>query len=289
VEVRQLADDVELAQKTFRKILDTLQLEDYPPLEAGAEIVTQIKNIGLYSLLDKPADYYLIENQEKQKIGFIIQFASTYSATPGDQADNYPIRAGGCHYLHQRLSIEQIWLFKGDDNLSRFILKSETADISGRRGVLLTLDEDGVMTVKKSAAGIPDRKYIPGPAAIPAFLLETVLERLIESELEKILIDIIGSDGKILPAQITKVTPAVMLAGDKSQPLRVELLDGRNFSRQIYFDDQYKVSTQRLDYETTYLLERTTAEQLLTHFPERADIILKKEKFQQHDLPVAEP
>jgi hypothetical protein len=56
----------------------------------------------------------------------------------------------------------------------------------------------------------------------------------------------------------------------------MEFLDGRGFSEQVYLDDQRRISRRLLQQESTYTLERTSAENILREFPEQGSYILQK-------------
>jgi hypothetical protein len=58
----------------------------------------------------------------------------------------------------------------------------------------------------------------------------------------------------------------------------VEPLDGWGFFEQVYLDGQKRVLIRLLQQEGIYTLERTSIENILRQFPERADYILQKNK-----------
>jgi hypothetical protein len=56
---------------------------------------------------------------------------------------------------------------------------------------------------------------------------------------------------------------------------KVELLNGRGFSEQVYLDDQRQISKRLLQQEDTYTIERTVAENILREFPEQGSLLLQ--------------
>ena len=55
----------------------------------------------------------------------------------------------------------------------------------------------------------------------------------------------------------------------------MEFLDGRGFSELLYFDSQKQVLKRLLHYESLYLLEPATVEDIVKKFPEHVDSILQ--------------
>jgi len=136
------------------------------------------------------------------------------------------------------------------------------------------------MTVKKFSPQAEEKNYRISPEAIPEVLLEQLLGQLLDSDHKKILVEAIENDGTIVPALISRIE-AEDSATDEERAqyvLKVELLDGRGYTELVYLDSQRQISKRLSLYKRGLIIERTTVENILRQFPERADYILQKNK-----------
>lgn len=216
----------------------------------------------------------------------------------GRDAQN--VQAASFYYIRGRYNREQATFFQGRNNLDEFTWKSETSGIGGRSSAEVVLDGAGVITVsspsgvhrtatgRKFGVKAEDKSYQIGSAAIPDIFGELTFSQMLDSNHEEILVDIIEADGTIMPVLISRIEKNGSAAGQffseaaaqeqVSYVLRLELLDGRGFSEQMYLDDQRRILKRLLRREGIYILERTSAETILREFPERGDYILQKGK-----------
>ena len=103
---------------------------------------------------------------------------------------------------------------------------------------------------------------------------------MLDSGHKKIVVNIINSDGTMLDSVISRIKAknANLPQTEAEYILNVEFQDGRRFSEQIYLDSQKQALKILLQQERLYILERTSMENILREFPERADYILQKNK-----------
>lgn len=198
------------------------------------------------------------------------------------------ILAGSFYYIRGRYDQEQATFFQGRNNLDEFIWKSETSGPTGRSGTEIVLGKDGIMTVKKFDRRAKEKDYQISPAAIPDVLGEFTFSQMLDSDQKEIFVDIIDADGKITPALISRIemlrrfasqnqsSEAAITSEEAAYVFRVEFLDGRGFSEQVYLDGQRQISIRLLQQESTYTLDRTSAENILREFPEEGSYILQR-------------
>jgi len=106
---------------------------------------------------------------------------------------------------------------------------------------------------------------------------------MLDSGHKKILVDIIDAEGAIIPAVISRIEGQQPPAAEEAAYVfKVELLDGQGFSEQVYLDSQRWVSKRLLQQENIYTIERSSAENVLKQFPERADFLLRKKMLEQN-------
>jgi hypothetical protein len=221
------------------------------------------------------------------------------------------ILAWSFYYIRGRHDQEQVTFFQSDNSFNEFVWKSETSGPSGRSGVEIVLDKNGIMTVKEFDLQVKEKDYQISPAAIPDVLGKYIFSQMLDSDQKEIFVDIIEADGKITPALISRIevgpsfaSPAAStrverrgggqnrssgadVAHEEAAYLfRMEFLDGRGFSEQVYLDDQRRISRRVLQQEIAYTLERTSAENILREFPEQGSYILqKKDKILEQGQP----
>ena len=284
IEVHQTAGDTDMAEQVFKRITESLKLEDNQLLQAGGDIIAQIKSKGLASFLSNQnqQSFFLIKDLRKHTIGFTMDVLVD---TGPDAKLN--IQAGSFFYIRGRFARESAKFFQSTNNFDEFTWSSETNSIAGRIGTEVILGKDEVMTVKKFSPQTEEKNYRISPEAIPEVLLEQLLSQMLDSDHKKILVEVIENDGTIVPALISRIE-AEDSATDEERAqyiLKVELLDGRGYTELVYLDSQRHISKRLSLYKRGLILERATVENILRQFPERADYILQKNKMLEQNQP----
>lgn len=245
------------------------------PLNAGREVVAEIKRKGISSFLDDRGwqSFFLIKDARDRAIGFTMD---VFTDPAPDTKLN--IQSAGLLYIRGRYGQEHLFSFQSDNSFDEFSWKSETAGPKGRSGTEILLGEDGVLTVTGLSRNKKVQSYKPGSASIPNFLLDLVFSQMLDSARERIIVDTIDAGGKMVEVLICKIK-----SGDSgpsptgpAYELNVEFLDERGVSEKVYFNSRGRISKILLRQNGLYLFERTDAENILRQFPERADYILKK-------------
>jgi len=296
IEVHQAGGDNQLAEQLFKRIVEGLKFKDNQLLEAGSEIVAQIKSEGLSKLLDTTANnqlqnrqaFFLIKDAEGHTIGFMMDVLIWSNGEPSSHRTAEPsnlVQAASFYFLRGRYAQEQATFFQSDNSFDEFTWRSETSSPAGRSGTELILDKAGVMTVRKLGPQAEEKNYPLNPATVPEVFLELTFSQILDSDRKKILVDIIDANGKIMPVFVARIEaedqfmPArASIAEDACYVLRMEILDGRGFSERVYLDGQRQISKRLLRQDGTYTIERTSAENILREFPAQADHILQRNK-----------
>jgi len=258
-------------------------------------------------------DFFLVKDVRKGTIGFAMDLLglrfvkgqdfpeSWQDVSPGSPQNGIPlsdltpdaqlnIQTVSFHYIRGRYEREQTTFFQSRNNLDEFIWKSETSDTGGRVGTEIVLDRTGGMTVKRFGPRAKENDYRICSAAIPDVLSELIFSQMLDSHHKKIFVDIIEAEGTVLPTLVSRVEAEDFVAAERDGVLqtfyeagdeqeftyvfRLDFLDGRGFSQQLYLDDQRRISKILLRQERIYLLERTSLKDIVGQFPERADYIL---------------
>lgn len=298
IEVHQATDDTDFGERVFKLITENLKFEDNKLLEAGSEIIANIKSKGLNSLLGPHStkgpqnseplhnqgkkSFFLIKNMEKHTVGFTMDLLI-------DSDRNAPlnIQIAGFSYIRGRYTREQVMFFQSDNSFDEFVWKNEVSSLAGRTGSETVLRKNRIMAVRRFNPWAKEKICQIGPAAVPGILLEQLFRQMLNSNHKQIIVDIIEADGTIIPAFISRIEAQDLPVAEEAAgyALRVELLNGRGFSQQVHFDNQKQISKISLQQESLYILERTDEENILREFPEQADYILQKNKMLEQNQP----
>jgi hypothetical protein len=268
IEVHQIMSDPELSRRIFNRILTNLKFTDDPLIEAGAEVVTTIKNKGLDTYLDdqKQRTSYLIKDSVGRSIGFTIEFLV-------DSGKEDPLNVKGASFLYigGRNTLEQETSFQCSNNLNAFTYGNRIDRREGRSVTQTALDESGIISVKKFGLPPDQKQYFPGSSALPDVFFGHIFKQMLDSDKREIVVDLIDADGKIIPTYITGIESENLQA---AYVFDLEILDGRGSSQRVFLDEQRQIYKSLIQQESQYVLERTSAEEILREFPERAPRIL---------------
>jgi len=279
VEVFQPASEGELAERAFKRILGSIKFQENTLLKAGTELITGIKDRGLNGILQSSWPYYydpqvffLINDARGRTIGFATDvLAGTGSAS------GMNIQAASYQYIRGKAASEHTTFLKSDDRFEGFFLKSETSGRSGRSGSEISRRASGEVTVREfGVRGVSrEKKYLPGPAVVPDILLDVVLIQMLDGGENQIMLDMIRTDGSIAPLVVSKSDAGRSGPGPKAAyALTLDVLDGQNHKREIYFDEGKHILKIIIRQEETFTLRAANLETVLQQFPERADYLL---------------
>ncbi|MHC4069596.1 MAG: hypothetical protein ACYS18_11625 [Planctomycetota bacterium] len=275
IEVYQKGGDAELAKRVFQRVLDDIKLEDNQMLEAGSKIVSEIKSIGIEGFLygrSQQSSYIIKKKVRGDPIGFMIETIIASNT-------QFDIEGGSLLYVRGQRVNEQVILFHGNNNFDGFVLKSQISEMSGRRSSEMVIDETAVMTVRSADSNRNDIGSRLSKAAMPDIFGDFIFSQMIDSDVDSVFIEIVDAEGKILPAFFARVrTEDISASQNFSYLFRIEFLDGRGFSQQIYLDDQRQIIRKVVRHGFIYTLERASVDDILEEFPERAEYITQKHR-----------
>jgi hypothetical protein len=224
-----------------------------------------LKSKGIDSFLNDQNRqiYFLIKDEAKRNIGFTMDMISSIN-------NQSAIRANSQFYIKGQNSVSHITALHCSNNLDEFVYNSETSSKAGRSGTEIVLDTEGVITISESRTQPDETSYRLNPAMIPDVFLDQLLEQMLESKKDQIIIDIIEATGKIIPTLLSVIDTKETIVPDEDAAyvFELKLLDGRGFSEQLYLNDQQQVYKRLVRQDDLYILERTSAENIAKEFPE---------------------
>lgn len=266
VTVLQRSGDIKRARRTFDLIVQNLEFEGSKLFHAGSEIVREIKNTSVAYFLDNSnrQNYLLRRDAMGRPVGFTAEVIVDFG-----QDTELNIRASSLSYLQVRRLIEQeVTVFESDNSFDEFVWKSETSGPAGRSGTKLTSSR-GLMTVRHYGS-TDEENYRLSEFAIPDILAETALIQMLFGNYRKIILDIVTSDGRIMPALISRIE-AEEGAG---YVFGLEFLNEPDTGR-IYLDEQRYI-LKKIWKEKGTTFERATIDEIASSFPEQADFLKYK-------------
>ena len=281
IEVLQTEIEQGLAKQVFEKIVKSIRFSDNGFLQAGARLLSEIRDEGAKGVLAGDADgrtvsLFAVVDPRGRTIGF------TMDAMAAIQTDaNTTINAADYYYLREPVPEEQVSFFRGGADLRQFTWRVEASSRVGSKGIEMTADS-GVLTIRRSRAGLSvnqrtgreTSEYELGEATVPDIILGPVLTRVLDSNEQAVIIDVIRSEGIITPAYVEKTPPAK--GQTDSNSVRMEWLDGRGYWQQTYYDSSKKATKIMLGQESTYTLSPADANEIMKIFPERANLVRDK-------------
>jgi hypothetical protein len=269
IEVSESTGDFALIEEVFKSIVQSVQFDDNQLLQAGAEIVTGLKNKGINSFVDSQGRkaFFLIGDSSRRTIGFTMDVLVSYRFY-----EKFNIRGASLVYIRGRNAQERATSFRSDNRFDEFAWKSEVHSRLGRSGTEIILDETDIMTVEKIGEESRKKNYYLSAAAIPEVFLDELFFQVLDIDEEEIIIDLIEANGKITPTLISRIeVDDDSIADDNTAYiLKLEFLDGRGFYQLIYFNEKKQSYEKLVQQEEVYVLTSTTIEDIKKGFPERA-------------------
>jgi hypothetical protein len=274
VEVFQPLAEPGLGAEIFDGILGSISYEDTGLLEAGASVAGQIEAEGLGSIVAEWGGYenvMAVRDIRGRAVGFSLDAVMSRSG------NGAALEAGHYQYLRVRPVSEVVWSFAGDANLAEYFWKSEARSRGTAMGVEITFGRGESVTVQKySERGAPSAEDLrANPASVPNAVLDVFLAAFLDSGFERAMFDLIYYDGSVKPILVSKAAAAKKgRSSPAAYALKVEIIDGRGFYQQVYFDSDKKVLQTLVQQDEPYVMERSDIGTLMTLFPERKDALM---------------
>jgi hypothetical protein len=269
IEVHQIFSDPELAKRIFNQILENLSFKINPLIEAGSQVVTAVKSKGLDRHMNDrdQRTLYLIKDPTGQPIGFTVDFLMN----DGKEAP-LNVKGAGFLYIDGQKGGEQEMSFECSNNLSEFKYRSRIESAEEGYVTQVVLDKSGTLTVRKRGSQTETKTYYPGPAALPDVFFDHIFGWMLDHNQREIVVDLIEAGGKIVPTYISRNETGNW---ETAYVFDLEFHDDQGLSQRVFLDEQKQIYKSLIQREIVYVFERTTAEEIVKEFPERAPQILR--------------
>jgi hypothetical protein len=277
IEILQGASEQNPAKDIFEKIAKSIRFSDNGLLHAGTRLISNIRAQGLDIAAGDsnkmPSSMFTIADSYNKTIGFAMD-AMVFVK----KETNITINAADYYYLRGTVPNVQVGFFRGSIDLRQFVWQEEISSRTDKKGTKMTADS-GKLNIRRLRTGsLFDRRsrsdtdeYELGETAVPNIVLEPILTNALDSNEQAFIIDIISSDGNVIPVYLEKSPPP----GDQmySNSIRLEWLDGHGYWQQNYYKDSKIPIKIVLKQESIYTFNRTDANEIAAIFPEQADLV----------------
>jgi hypothetical protein len=291
IEIMSAETEDGLVMDVFEKIAANIVVKDNELLGRGIEIVSRIKEKGLDKVMlqsDEPY-YYLMKDSGQRDVGFTVEMLLESNNT-----DRTEIQAADFGYITRPNRWESAMLLKGTPNLEEYVWESETERdriVRITRGELtiqareqnirisarISVSDGNEISVHRLGPEQMEFEAGISKAAIPGAVIEAVYIQMVNSDVNKAVVDVILSDGQIKPALIT--VRKVSGGGSPFTHIVKANYLGSNEMDETYFDSRMHVVKGVLRRSGVILvMEPVELEDLVRRFPERADYILQRSR-----------
>jgi hypothetical protein len=262
-------------ERAFYAVIESLQFEPNNWLKKGTKLTTELKESNLAKLIteSKPHPYYIITDQNETPVGFNINVTSIQDT----ENSQYPVKFETMTHLNQPFSLQQVTLFQSSYFMENFHWKSETARQKSRNSVEMKLTEPNELIIRNYTSKPSENRYILAEYNLPEVATDLLYKKMIQSDIDKVVVDILAPEGAITPFYIEKID-SENLTGNHHAGLEIEVLSGTDLQQRVSFDENGKIVQIILNYgsDKTYIFEPVSSEKLIEVFPEHSESIMQR-------------
>ncbi len=289
IEVHETAGDAHFAATVFQKIAESAEFHESPLLEAGRRIINSLKEIGLAQSLENRnrQGLFLIRDSSRRILGF-----TTEVVLESDPESQFNIEGAALDYIKTRPAREQVTTFQSDNRFDRFNWRLDRfvwhslGIAPEKRGFAVSLGDDGVLRITTYDVQTGEVAYRASDLTIPEILLDQVLARMFLTGTDEIIVDVIGSDGRIAPTHISRIEPENTSVGPEVRYMaKLVSLYARSFFQLIYLDAYMQITKRLVRKEDLLIFEKIDPADAAKLFPERAEYILQADKLRKYREP----
>ena len=259
IEFYYLVQDSDIVDNAFDQIVKSITFKNDSLIQqAGARIVTQIRQKGIPSFLESGFDRkFFLVLQNGNEVGFTMDVIR-FSLPDAIVADNF-------FYLKNSINREITATLESNPDFTILSWRGQKRDASTIEEHTLTFTE-GIIELTDRMTGEQQILY-PRPEILPdAFMLQ-FLEEFLASDYDRALVDMFEAQGEI--------TPTIFSKHPEQSRVTVEFVGSHLPSQHIYLDKDNQIEKIELVGQNVELI-RASMNEIITKFPERADFVIEK-------------
>jgi hypothetical protein len=274
--------DPDLAHEIFVKVAMSLNYIPNDLSEKGGRFLEQVKESGASKMIESDVGpsrsrVYMVDNDIYDIAGFSIDsFENT------GQGGSPSVKAKQLKYIrHAQEWFVENASFECNENLDEFLWQNKYNRSDGESVpvIAVELSKDGLLRVV-SDAFYAEKVYWPVKATVAKILLDPILTAFVDSSFSEIVLDIVYSNGIIIPTLLTRPNPEEILnkAEDFSYVVRLDFLGGEERYQLIFFDSNkriFKKLDKKQHIDAWYRSDRKTVHEKFKDSGEYVEQILR--------------
>lgn len=275
LEVRT-AGDGDLAKQIFESVIQKIKYTGDSRLVAGNIFIENVKSAGVHALIKRETAgtsrrFYLVKKTDSVRNnspgdfeGFTVELFSRVNDLTGHSG----ISTSALYFIEGANGWTGKSLFDCDKSFTNFYWQTKQSSLDNKVNASLVVEyEDSVLRSR-------ERNFVPSSISIPELFIDSLAAAFLDQASENVLVDLIMPDGKVLPAEISKIAVAAdNLIPNVDSAVRFTMYNMPNSYSEIYFDQSGKIIGKTEKSGQTFELERTNINEIITQYKQfSADI-----------------
>lgn len=275
LEVAQRAGLGDMAEEIFDAIAESISFEDNKLLANGAELVRDFKDGRIVDVLygKDTHRYFLIENESGQQVGFLAEAMAQTENRDGQTA----IGAASVYNIDGPAGGNEQSSFTCDVFVDTFRWVNSGTDAQSRAKTATDIVLEQGTVVVRDLVSRQGGQFGFGEAMIPDMLLGPIIAEFLEGNAERIALDLILSEGVVIPVVISKIDHQKNEAApeDTAYAVEVDFLHEGRSRHLMYFDDYKNLVGIDIQGRRNYKVVAASKEVILGKFPAWQEQILQ--------------
>lgn len=263
----------DLAEHTFFAAVEKLTAEPNNSLANGVELIQsfQSKPLDIESINGRDEMFFIMTDENGYRRGFLAQMLGAVRLEDGSEGIGSVSvdfsDTSGIDIMHHSI-------LQSAPDLSSFSWRSRTANPRANEPMTFEMQlEDN--TLRLSSLALPRTVQLKvGPAAISEDLYLEVAVRFLKSDYDKAMIDLIYSDGRIMPTLLEK---KVSTGADDSLVM-LKRVDQPQIWFEVFFDEDMTVARQIVHQSQELILKPSNINEIVQTFPMWESTLLQLEQ-----------
>lgn len=223
----QSEGDLYYTYDVFTALAGSIEYTKPELLSAGAALIAEIQRGGAGNLLvDRPDQHLVILDTAGSVRG--------YESTQIKQNMPDGFRIDRTLVINTAAVRRKDYTFESRDLFGGFHWQNSFSNTDGQGSVFQINLKDNVLTVQDPTGQV--QTISPSPIMVCEILLDALMPSLIASSQQAVVLDVLNSEGRIVPSRIQSIPPAQALSAPKGtqHAVRIESIGG--VVNELYFD-----------------------------------------------------
>lgn len=228
----QSEEDMFYARDVFMALAESVEYNKPAALSAGIDLLEEARHYGAEKIFSS-----------KESQGFLIVDAAGgvrgYESMQTKQDSDGKLRIDKTVVINTAAVQRKDYTFDSAEPFREFHWQNHYSSSAGQGSVFQLHLKDGQLTVQDPTAQI--QTFLPSPVTVSEILLDDLVRFFVDHLQQAVVLDILGSEGRIIPSQIQSIPPTQALGapGGTAYAVRIESLGVATM--EFYFDADKKL------------------------------------------------